>query len=107
MMNLFKMMPKVKRTPKNVDSVVDDVYERLRISNATSKFIKKVATYMVTKEEIWTRLGTARREGFADGEAKAEAKARKRNAVRDRKIAEFLQSIGVSKKHIVMAFSIK
>ena len=106
-MNLFKMMPKVKRTPKNVDSVVDDVYERLRISNATSKFIKKVATYMVTKEEIWTRLGTARREGFADGEAKAEAKAKKRNAVRDRKIAEFLQSIGVSKKHIAMAFSIK
>ena len=58
---------------------------------------------MVTKEEIWTRLGTARREGFADGEAKAN----KRIAVRDKKIAEFLQSIGVSKKNIATAFSIK
>ncbi|MBR6450135.1 MAG: hypothetical protein IKS96_09360, partial [Fibrobacter sp.] len=100
---LFKTMPRAKRTPKGIDDVMDDVYERLRIGNATSKFIKKVATYMVTKEEIWTRLGTARREGFADGEAKAN----KRIAVRDKKIAEFLQSIGVSKKNIATAFSIK
>ena len=104
-------MPKAKRAPKGIDDVMDDVYERLRIGNATSKFIKKVATYMVTKEEIWTRLGTARREGFAEGEAKgeakAEAKANKKIAARDKKIAEFLQSIGVSKKNIATAFSIK
>ena len=60
---LFKTMPKAKRIPKGVDDVLKDVYECLKISNATSKFIKKVATYMVTKEEILTRLGTARREG--------------------------------------------
>lgn len=64
---LFKTMPKAKRIPKGVDDVLKDVYECLKISNATSKFIKKVATYMVTKEEILTRLGTARREGEAIG----------------------------------------
>jgi hypothetical protein len=100
---LFKTMPKAKRAPKGIDDVMDDVYERLRIGNATSKFIKKVATYMVTKEEIWTRLGTARREG-AEMERKKNEVA---NAARDKKIAEFLQSIGVSKKNITTAFSIK
>ena len=37
------------------DRVLDDVYERLKISNATSKFIKKVATDMVTTEESHIR----------------------------------------------------
>lgn len=71
---LFKIMPKTKLVPKGVDNVLKDVYECLKISNATSKFIRKVATYMVTKEEIMTRLGTARREGIAEGEAKGIAK---------------------------------
>ena len=58
---------------------------------------------MVTKEEIWTRLGTARREGAEKERKKNEAAI----AARDKKIAEFLQSIGVSKKNIATAFSIK
>ena len=64
---LFKTMPKTKLVPKGVDNVLKDVDECLKICNATSKFIRKMATYMVTKEEIMTRLGTARREGEAIG----------------------------------------
>lgn len=53
--SLFKNASKARRVPKVNDRVLDDVYERLKISNATSKFIKKVATDMVTKEESHTR----------------------------------------------------
>ena len=51
------------------------------------------------RDERLTRLGTARREG-------AEQE-RKKFAARDKKIAEFLQSIGVSKKNIVTALAFK
>lgn len=101
--NLFKTMSDAKRVPKGKDEIINDAYERSRVSKATKKYIKKVAAYMVTKEEISTRMGTARREGFAEGEAKAN----KKFATRDKKIADFLRSIGVSKKNIDMAFAIK
>ena len=48
-------MPMAKRTPKGLDGIMDNVYERMKIKNATSNFVKKVATHMVTKEEIHTR----------------------------------------------------
>ncbi|MBR6450294.1 MAG: PD-(D/E)XK nuclease family transposase [Fibrobacter sp.] len=101
--NLFKNASKVRRAPKVNDSVLDDVYERLKISNATSKFIKKVATDMVTKEEISTRMGTARCEGEAIGEARAN----KKFAARDKKIAKFLRTNGVSAKLLNAALAIK
>lgn len=104
---LFKTMPKAKRTPKGKDGILHDVYERLKISNATGKFIRKVATDMVTKEEISTRLWTARREGLAEGEAKGEMKANKRFAARDKKIAKFLRANGVSAKLLTAALAIK
>ena len=81
-LKLFKMMPQAKRTPKGLDGVMSDVYERMKIKNATSKFIKKVATYM-DKEEIWTRLGTARREGEANGIAKVMKLLRAKGASPD------------------------
>ena len=109
--NLFKNASKARRAPKVNDSVLDDAYERIRISNATSEFIKKVATDMVTKEEISTRMGTARREGFAEGEArglaKGEAKMSKKFAARDKKIAKFLRANGVPSKLLTAALAIK
>ena len=76
-LKLFKTMPQAKRAPKGLDGVMGDVYERMKVKNATSKFIKKVALYMERDERL-TRLGTARREakaeGFAEGEVKGEAK---------------------------------
>ena len=56
-----------------------DVYERMKVKNATSKFIKKVALYMERDERL-TRLGTlreAKAEGLAEGEAKGIAKVMK------------------------------
>ena len=109
--NLFKNASKARRAPKVNDKILDDVYERLKISNATSKFIKKVATDMVTKEEISTRMGTARREGeaigLAKGEARCEAKMNKKFAARDKKIAKFLRANGVSAKLLTAAMAIK
>ena len=96
-------MPMAKRTPKGLDGVMDDVYERMKIKNAASNFVKKVATHMVTKEEISTRLGTARREG----EERGEAKANKKFAARMAKMAKFLKSNGVSAKLLNAALAIK
>ncbi len=66
-MDLFKLMPTAKRIPANIDSVLKDVYERLQVKNSPKRFIAKVAKDMVDKREISTRLGTARREGEANG----------------------------------------
>lgn len=70
---------------------------------------------MVTKEEISTRMGTARREGEAIGEArgeargvaKGEARAIKKFAARDKKIAKFLRANGVSAKLLTAAMALK
>lgn len=58
---------------------------------------------MVTKEEISTRMGTARREGEAVGEAKANRKF----AARDKKIAKYLRSKGVLENVLAVALAIK
>ena len=63
-------MPTAKRIPTNIDKVLKDVYERLLVNKSPKRFIAKVARDMVDKREISTRLGTARREGIAEGEAK-------------------------------------
>ena len=66
-MELFKLMPTAKRIPANIDKVLKDVYERLLVKHSPKRFIAKVARDMVDKREISTRLGTARREGEANG----------------------------------------
>ena len=73
-MELFKLMPTAKRIPTNIDKVLKDVYERLLVNKSPKRFIAKVAKDMVDKREISTRLGTARREGIAEGEARGKAK---------------------------------
>ena len=100
---LFKKMPTANRIPKGKDEVLEDVYERMRVRNSASTFITEVAADMVTKEEVSTRLGTARREG----EAAAKAEAAKTNAARDKKIAKYLRSIGVSPECVATALAIK
>ncbi len=73
-MELFKLMPKAKRIPANIDKVLKDVYELLLVKHSPKRFIAKVARDMVDKREISTRLGTARREGIAEGEARGIVK---------------------------------
>ena len=98
-MELFKLMPKAKRIPANIDKVLKDVYELLLVKHSPKRFIAKVARDMVDKREISTRLGTARREGIAEGEARGEAKMNK--------ILKFLRSKGVSPKLLAAAQALK
>ena len=61
------------------------------------------ATSMIDRDEFNACVSTARHEGFAEGEAKVI----KRFAARDKKIAEYLRSHGVSAKLLNAAFAIK
>ncbi len=53
--------------------------------------------------EIWLK---AEAKGHADGLAEGEANERAKNAARDKKIAEYLRSIGVSEDDVAKAISI-
>ena len=66
-------------------------------------FITEVATGMVDKDEFNACMSYARREGYEEGEARAKRKF----AARDKKIAEYFRSIGVPKKHIETAMAIR
>ena len=59
---------------------------------------KYVPTGMIDKDEFNTCMSFARREGYEEGEAKGEARAKRKFAARDKKIAEYFRSIGVPKK---------
>ena len=58
---------------------------------------------MIDRDEFNAYVSTARHEGEATGEAKAN----KRFAARDKKIAKFLRSHGVSAKLLNAALAIK
>lgn len=66
---------------------------------------------MIDRDEFNACVSTARHEGEATGEArgiiKGEAKAIKRFAARDKKIAKYLRSHGVPEKLLKAAFAIK
>jgi uncharacterized protein YoaH (UPF0181 family) len=104
---LFKDMPTATRMPKGKCEVIEKVYELMKVGNSTGEFIKKVATSMIDRDEFNACVSTARHEGLAEGEAKGEAKAIKRFAARDKKIAKYLRSKGVSADILATALAIK
>ena len=110
-LDIFKNAPKTKRVPPNVSTEIRDVYERLMVKNSTENFFKKVVSSMKDKRDYWAGLATAHRRGEAEGITKGEAKEHSRNeaanAARDKRIAEYLSSIGVSAKRISTALAIK
>ena len=59
---------------------------------------------------LYTAIRISKEEGIAEGMAKGEAKGRaetkRKFAARDKKIAKFLRSIGVSQKNITSALAI-
>jgi len=65
--------------------------------------LMKVATSMIDRDEFNACVSTARHEG----EAKGEAKANKRFAAREKKIAKYLRSHGVSAQLLNAALAIK
>ena len=125
--NLFKTMPYARRVPKGKDEILTEVYECMRISKSTDKFITKVATSMVDREEYNACMSTARRkgheeglakghaeglaeglaEGFAKGKKRGTAIANRKIAARDKKITAYLRKNGVPLKLLNAAMSIK
>lgn len=123
---LFKEMPAAKEIPE-VDPVLQGIYRLLRISKTSNRFLTEVATSMIDRDEFNACLYTAirkskeegkaegeakgRAEGLAEGEAKGlaegEAKVKRKFAARDKKIAKFLRSIGVSRKNVTTALAMK
>ena len=110
---LFKEMPAAKQIPE-VDPILQGIYRLLRISKTSNKFLTEVATSMIDKDEhnacLYTAIRISKEEGIAEGMAKGEAKGRaetkRKFAARDKKIAKFLRSIGVSQKNITSALAI-
>ncbi|SOD14167.1 PD-(D/E)XK nuclease family transposase [Fibrobacter sp. UWB16] len=96
---LFKDMPTATRMPKGKSEVIEKVYELMKVGNSTGEFIKKVATSMIDRDEFNACVSTARHEG--------EAKAKEKFAAREKKIAEYLRSHGVSAKLLNAALAIK
>ena len=102
-LEIFKNAPKAKRIPPDVSAEIRDVYERLMVKNSTEDFFKKVVSSMKDKRDYWAGLATAHRRGEAEGEAKAN----RRFAARDKRIAEYLRANGVSAKLLNAALAIK
>jgi hypothetical protein len=100
---LFRNLPTAKAVPRGIDKVVRAVYRQLLVKKATETFITEVATGMIDKDEFNACMSYARREGYEEGEARAKRKF----AARDKKIAEYFRSIGVPKKHIETAMAIR
>ena len=69
------------------------------------KFITEVAKSMETKEEISTRMGTARREGIAIGKRKGRAEGRALERKRQLAIARGLYKKGVALSVLASSFN--
>jgi hypothetical protein len=61
---------------------------------------------MIDKDEHNACLYTAIRISKEEGRAEGEAETKRKFAARDKKIAKFLRSIGVSQKNITSALAI-
>ena len=75
------------------------------IENKWKKFITEVAKSMETKEEISTRMGTARREGIAIGKRKGRAEGRALERKRQLAIARGLYKKGVALSVLASSFN--
>lgn len=102
---LFRSMPEAKSVPKGIDDVLKDVYERALVRKSSKKFITEVAKSMETKEEISTRMGTARREGIAIGKRKGRAEGRALERKRQLAIARGLYKKGVALSVLASSFN--
>ena len=66
---------------------------------------------MIDRDEfnacLYTAIRKSKEEGKEEGLAEGEAKVKRKFAARDKKIAKFLRSIGVSRKNISTALAMK
>lgn len=60
---LFTHVANAKAEPATTDAIIADAYNRLKVTETSEEFIKEIAHFMVTKEEILTRINDARVSG--------------------------------------------
>ena len=97
--------------PESKDPIFRSALNRLRVSRISPELLKALEEHMFDKHadeaieaEIWLK---AEAKGRAEGLVEGEANERAKNAARDKKIAEYLRSIGVSDDSVAKALSIK
>lgn len=89
------------------DRVIANAIKRLLVKNASEKLLREQAKNMVMTEEELDYLASLRVRAHEEGKAEGEANERAKNAARDKKIAEYLRSLGVSEDSVAKALSIK
>ena len=102
--------------PETENPLFLNALDRLRVSNAKPELLKSMEEYMFDEKHVYEAIMA---ETYLKGEAKGRAdgieqdvqqereKNETENAARDKKIAEYLRSIGVSAEGVATALSIK
>ena len=98
--------------PQTEDPLFLSALDRLRVSNAKPELLKSMEEYMFDEKHVYEAIMA---ETYLKGEAKGIEKGiekgaqqeREKNEARDKKIAEYLRSIGVSAEGVEAAFAIK
>ena len=109
--------------PNFGSEIMEEAIGRIKVDKASKELLAAQEKFMTTKEdyESWAAglviharekaLAEGEAKGYAAGEAKGAADERSRNetanAARDKKIAEYLRSIGVSAEGVSTALAIK
>lgn len=101
--------------PNFGSEIMEEAIGRIKVDKASKELLAAQEKFMTTKEdyESWAAglVIHAREKALAEGEAKGAADERSRNetanAARDKKIAEYLRSIGVSAEGVSTALAIK
>ena len=93
--------------PESKDPIFRDALNRLRVSRISPELLKALEEHMFDKHadeaieaEIWLKAE-------AKGREQERAKNEVAKAARDKKIAEYLRSLGVSEDSVAKALSIK
>ena len=106
--------------PETENPLFLNALDRLRVSNAKPELLKSMEEYMFDEKHVYEAImaetylkGEAKgradgiEQGFEQGVQQEREKNETENAARDKKIAEYLRSIGVSAEGVATALSIK
>jgi hypothetical protein len=94
--------------PETEDPLFLNALDRLRVSNAKPELLKSMEEYMFDEKHVYEAImAETYLKGKADGVEKEREKNEIENAARNKKMAEYLRSIGVSEEGVATALSIK
>ena len=108
---LLKHAGTAESLPDFKDDIIAKAINRLLVDKASDKLLREQAKDMVMTEEELDYLAMLKVRARSEGEAKGAADERSRNeaanAARDKKIEEYLRSIGLSAEKVATALAIK